>query len=55
MTKNEREVYQRNLMVAVKLVAEAFSLEEPVRNLERAQEMLRQAINLAKIDAVEGV
>jgi len=48
MTKNERDIFQRNLMVAIKLIAEAYALtaDEPIKNLQRAQEMIRSSIQI---------
>jgi hypothetical protein len=47
MTKNERDIFQRNLMVAIKLIAEAYTLNDPIKNLQRAQEMIRSSVQIA--------
>lgn len=48
MNKADREIFQRNMMITIKLVTFAYDLQDPVNNLRRAIQLLKEAQDLVQ-------
>lgn len=48
MNKADREIFQRNMMIAIKLVTLAYDLQDPINNLRRAVQLLKEAQDLVQ-------
>ena len=46
MTKNEREIFQRDLLVAISSLADAAQMKQPKANLNIARGAILQALEL---------
>jgi hypothetical protein len=53
MTKNERDLFQRHIMVAIRHLTRAYELDEPVKSLGMARELLREAQDMIRLDNEE--
>lgn len=50
MTKNEREIFQRDLLVAISSLADAAQMKQPLANLNIARGAISQALEILNRD-----
>jgi hypothetical protein len=53
MTKNEREIFQRDLLVAISSLADAAQMKQPMANLNIAMNTIKLAIRILNQDEVD--